>query len=547
MDKYFFIHKRRKYDLFGNALPRILPLPEKDGDQPLTVSDCEPKTVIFIRLLETRMNKFASVLVVAAVLGAGIVAAAPSGTFRQSHEVGSGNASDLDPISKGRVFQITEKIMSRLVRPGLDGKPSPDLALSWSTNGTATEWTFKLREGVTFHNGKPFTAADVVYSFNRVQDPKQESPAKAAVAMISKTEAVDFKTVKFTLSAPFADLPLVLADYRLMIIPEGSGDTIKSTGIGTGPFKLEKFDPHGTTTLVANLNYFDGPPGVAKMEVIGIPDAQARFQALMGKQIDMLAGITPQQRTLLERSSGFSIQQVPTGNWRGIVFRNDQKPWDDVRVRKAVRLAVDRKAMLDLAAGGAGVVGCDTPVGPKDQYRSSKTCAQDLAKAKALLAEAGYPNGLDFEVNVSTVESVWPAMAEVFQQQIAPAGFRAKIVQVPSDSFWTEVWMKKPVTMTRWNERPADGVLNEVYRTGAKWNESAFKDAKFDAILDAARRELDFDKRRARYQEAQEYLWDNGGTLVGFHATVQVGTTGRVKNLDAVENFSIRWNRITVD
>ena len=326
------------------------------------------------------------------------------------------------------------------------------------------------------------------------------------------------------------------------------GDTIKTTGIGTGPFKLEKFDAQGTTTLVANMNYFDGPPGVAKVEIIGIPDAQARFQALMGKQVDMLpTSISPQQKTLLERGGGFNFQFVSTGNWRGIVFRTDMKPWDDVRVRKAVRLAVDRKAMLDLAAGGLGSLSCDTPVGPADQYRWLSTCNQDIPKAKALLAEAGYPNGLDFEIPVSTVEGVWPAMAEVFQQQVAAAGFRAKIVQVPSDGYFNDIWMKRPVSMTRWNQRPADSALSEIYRTGATWNESFFKDAKFDAMVDDARKDLNFDRRKAKYQQAQEYLWENSGTLVGFHATLTVATTARVKNLDAVENFTIRWNRITVD
>ena len=92
------------------------------------------------------------------------------------------------------------------------------------------------------------------------------------------------------------------------------------------------------------------------------------------------------------------------------------KPYDDPRVRRAIRLAVDRKAMVELAAGGAGVVGCDTPVGPKDQYRSPRTCAQDIARAKALLAEAGFPNGIEFDLHVSTVESVWPTLAEAFQQ-----------------------------------------------------------------------------------------------------------------------------------
>ncbi|NDH55026.1 MAG: peptide ABC transporter substrate-binding protein, partial [Betaproteobacteria bacterium] len=291
-----------------------------------------------------------------------------------------------------------------------------------------------------------------------------------------------------------------------------------------------------------------GPPGVAKMEIIGIPDAQARFQALMGKQIDLLPNsVTPQQKTLLERSGGFSFQNVPTGNWRGIVFRTDVKPWDDVRVRRAVRLAVDRKAMVDLAAGGLGIVACDTPVGPTDQYRWNGTCNQDIAKAKALLAEAGYSNGLDLELYVSTVEAAWPAMAEVFQQQAAAAGFRVKIVQVPSDGYFNEVWMKKPVTMTRWNQRPADAALNEIYRGGATWNESFFKDAKFDVMLDDARKELNFDKRRAKYHQAQEYLLENSGTLVGFDATLTVATTARVKSLDAVENFTIRWHRVTVD
>ena len=494
------------------------------------------------------MKKITLVMAMAALTGASLAWAAPSGTLRQAHEVQFGNASDLDPISKGRVFTVTEKVMNRLVRPGLDGKPAADLALSWSSNPAANEWTFKLRDGVTFHNGKAFTAADVVYSLKRVQDPKMDSPARASIRMIDKIEAVDAKTVKMTLIAPFADLPLLLTDYRLMMIPDGSGDTIKTTGIGTGPFKLEKFDAQGTTTLVANMNYFDGPPGVAKVEIIGIPDAQARFQALMGKQIDMLpTSVSPQQKTLLERSGGFGFQFVSTGNWRGIVFRTDMKPWDDVRVRKAVRLAVDRKAMLDLAAGGLGSLACDTPVGPADQYRWLSTCNQDIPKAKALLAEAGYPNGLDFEIPVSTVEGVWPAMAEVFQQQVAAAGFRAKIVQVPSDGYFNEIWMKRPVSMTRWNQRPADSALNEIYRTGATWNEGFYKDAKFDVMLDEARKELNFDKRKAKYQQAQEHLWETSGTLVGFHATLTVATTARVKNLDAVENFTIRWNRITVD
>lgn len=486
-------------------------------------------------------------VVSALALSASLAQAEPSGVFRQAHEVGSGTSSSLDPISRGRVFQITEKIMSRLVRPDMDGRPSPDLAVSWSANADATEWTFKLREGVSFHDGSSFGAEDVVYSLQRVLDPAMDSPARAAIAMIDNVAAVDEHTVKLTLGASFADLPLLLMDYRLRMIPEGSGDTIATTGIGTGPFRLVNFDAEGTSRLVANMDYFEGAPGVAEMEIIGIPDAQARLQALLGGQIDMERGITAQQSVMLSGSDRFVIQTIPTGNWRGLVFRTDVAPFDDLRVRKALRLAADRQGMVDLVMGGGAVVACDTPVGPRDQYRADIDCPQDIERARALLAEAGYPDGIDIDLHVATLEPTWPIIAEVYQQQAAAAGIRVNIVQVPSDGFWSDVWMQKDAVTTRWNERPADQALNEIYVSTARWNESYYKDADFDALLSRARQELDFEARRALYMQAQEHLWETAGTLIPYHVTRLVGTSSRVGNLDAVENNSVRWHLVTVD
>ena len=480
-------------------------------------------------------------------LSASLAWAEPSGVFRQAHEVGSGLASSLDPISKGRVFQVTEKIMSRLVRPDMDGRPSPDLAVSWSANADATEWTLMLREGVTFHDGSTFGSEDVVYSLKRVLDPEMDSPARSAIAMINKVEAIDGKTVKLTLDNSFADLPLLLMDYRLRMIPEGSGDTIATTGIGTGPFKLVSFDAEGTTKLAANMDYFEGAPGVAEMEIIGITDGQARLQALLGGQIDMERGITAQQSVMLKGSDRFNIQTIPTGNWRGLVFRTDVAPFDDPRVRKALRLAADRQGMIDLVMGGGAVVACDSPVGPRDQYRADISCPQDVDQAKALLAEAGFADGIDIDVHVATLEPTWPVIAEVYQEQAAAAGIRVNIVQVPSDGYWNEVWMQKDAVATRWNERPADQALNEIYLSTAKWNESYYKDPAFDALLSQARQELDFDARKALYVRAQKHLWETAGTLIPYHVTRLVGTTARVGNLDAVENNAVRWHLVTVD
>ena len=205
-----------------------------------------------------------------------------SGTFRQSHDLGFGaGLVDVDPASKGRFWQVTEKTMSRLVRPGTSGEPEPNLATEWLANETATEWVFKLREGVKFHDGTDFDAADVVYSLEHIRDPEFDSPAASVIAMVDTIEAVDRLTVRMTLSASYADLPLQLMDYRIRMIPEGSSDTIATTGIGTGPFILETLDPQGTTVLKANPDYWEGPPGVETIEIIGISDAQARVQALL--------------------------------------------------------------------------------------------------------------------------------------------------------------------------------------------------------------------------------------------------------------------------
>lgn len=493
--------------------------------------------------MKTKLT-FAALAVLAS---ASTAVAEPSGTFRQAHELGFGNASSLDPISAGRVFQVTEKVMNRLVRPARDGKPEPVLAVSWSVNDDATQWTFKLREGVKFHDGTAFDAEDVVYSLGRVQDPELDSPAASTIKMVEKIEAVDAKTIRMTLSAPYADLPLQLMDYRLRMIPTGSGDSIATSGIGTGPFKVVAFDAEGTTELTANMDYWEGAPGVARMEIIGIPDGQARLQALLGGQIDMLRGVTEQQRVLFEKSDKFNLQDIPTGNWRGIVFRTDAAPFDDARVRKAVRIAADRKGLVDLVLGGGGVASCDTPAGPTDQYRADMDCPQNIEEAKRLLTEAGYPDGIEFDIHASSLEPSWVTLAEAYQQQVAPAGIKANIVLAPTDGYWSDVWRKKAVAMTRWGERPADQILHEAYIGGAPWNESYWNNKDFDATLGSARRELDFNKRRALYIKVQQQLFDEGGTLIPFHVNTLVGTTARVHKLDAVMNDAVRWHLVTMD
>ena len=475
------------------------------------------------------------------------IANASSGVFKLSHDLGFGKDTNLDAITKGRLFQVVIMTQNRLVRKNLDGVTSPELATEWSANADATEWTFKLRKGIYFHDGSAFDAPDVKYSLERVKDPDIGSPAKKSMISVTDIEIVDAHTVKMKLNTSFADFPLLLTDYRLRMIPEGSGDTIGQTGIGTGPFMVDKFDPEGTTVLKANPEYWEGAPGVAEVHVIAIPDGEARVQALLTGQIDMNRYVPFSQKRIFDNNPKFNVSVVPTGNWRGMVMRTDTAPFDNPKVRKAVRLAVDRQELVDLVMGGAATVSCDTPVAPSDQYRLKMDCPQNISKAKNLLREAGYPNGISMTIHVSTKEPTWPTIAEVMQQQLAKANIKADIKMTPSKSYWKETWMKKAVAMTRWNERPADSILHEAYHSGAKWNESFYKSSSFDKNLADARGQLDFNKRKAAYQNAQKTLWEETGTMIPYHVSKLVITSSRVKDLDDVEVFSIQWHKLKVD
>ena len=494
----------------------------------------------------TKLGIFIAAAVIAALPIT--MAHAQSGTFRIHHDLGEGGAENADPLSPNRFGPVIEITSNRLVRPSGSGEPSPDLAVSWSANDSATEWTFKLREGVKFHDGSDFDSGDVVDLLSRIKDPELDSPVASVLAIMESFEAVDPSTVRVSLSAPHADFPMLIMDYRIRMTPEGSGDTIGQTGIGTGPFILETLDPEGTTVLKANPDYWEGPPGVETVEIIAIPDAQARVQALLSGQIDMLRDISQKEQVLFENNPKFKLQHVPSGNWRGsIAFRTDTEPFTDARVRKALRIATDRQAMIDLVAGpGGGIVTCDHPVWTGDQYRANIDCPQQIDEAKRLLAEAGYPDGIEIEVHTSNLLPFWIDFVQVYQEQVAQAGIKVNLVKAPSDGYWTDVWMQVPASTTSWGQRPADQILNEAYRSGAAWNETYWNRPEFDKKLDNARQELDREKRTALFHELQRILYEEGGSFIPFHVNQIVVMSARVSGLEPVISDAVRYHLVHV-
>ncbi|MEY4862270.1 MAG: hypothetical protein RLZ51_365, partial [Pseudomonadota bacterium] len=177
-------------------------------------------------------------------------------------------------------------------------------------------------------------------------------------------------------------------------------------------------------------------------------------------------------------------------------------------------------------------------------YRANLECPQDIEGAKALLAEAGYPDGIDIELFTSDVSPGMVRFAEVYQAQVAPAGIRVKVNLAPSDGYWDDVWLKEPAFVTAWDGRPADQFLNEIFRTGAGNNESFYSDPAFDALLDKARSTVDVEAARALYVQAQQMQFEDGGTSIPFLKNSRRVLSGKVTGILPKPEEFIRWHLV---
>lgn len=407
---------------------------------------------------------------------------------------------------------------NRLIEVAPDGKLRPGLAERWESNKTGDEWVLRLRPGVTFHNGRTLTAKDVIYSIRRVLDPNTASGARVQLADIdgNALKADDARTVRVKLTAPNADMTALFTLYQLHVIPEGHTDFL--TPVGTGPFLVKSFEPGVKAVHARNPNYWkgDGKPYLDEIETIGIPDPTARFNALLAGDIQAM---TKLDASLLARAKGMpgvDVLSVPGPSHATYPMRSDAPPFDSNDVRLAMKYAADRKKLLELAYAGQGVIAYDHPVPPFDPFFCADIPPRpyDPDKVKFHLKKAGYENTV-FELYTSTAVQGGVDAANVFAEMASKAGARVKVVQAPADGYWSAIWMKKPWVMSFWWGRPsADSVLTAAYTSGAKWNEGAWKNPKFDQILKDARAITDVAKRKQLYCDAQRMLYEEGPSLI---------------------------------
>ncbi|MBR0786754.1 ABC transporter substrate-binding protein [Bradyrhizobium iriomotense] len=410
-------------------------------------------------------------------------------------------------------YLVTELLYSNLTRLKPDMTVEPDLALSWEPNETRTEWIFKLRPGVTFHDGSPLTSEDVVASINAILDPKTASPGRTNVGPIKEVAAIDPLTVKFTLSGAYADLPVALTYLNARIVPAKviASDlaSLSTTANGTGPFKLVSYEPDRKIVVERNAVYYDpARPYLDRVELLVYPDRTAEASAMMSGEIDLLLTTTPGEYERLVKAAGVKALRTPSGQFLNINLGCDQKPFNDVRVRQALALAVDREATVGFVAGGYGTPGNDTPLNSAYHfYKNIPMKKPDVAKAKQLLAEAGYPNGIDLTLIASDRPATRTQLGVAVREMAAAAGFHINVQTMPHATYLDQVWKKGNFYVGFYNMQPtADAIFNLLYTSNATWNETRWNNSAFDAVINAARVETDEAKRTALYAKAQEMM-----------------------------------------
>lgn len=409
----------------------------------------------------------------------------------------------------------------------------PWLAESWSANDKATEWRFKLRQGVKFHDGQLLTARDVAYSFSRVLDPETASPGAALLSFLEPDgiREVDDHTVAFRLTEPIGDLPLALITKQSFIVPAGAtSDDLRSTAVGTGAFKLRDFTPGGDQTVfVKNADYWEpGLPRSDAFELVAIPETATRVAALQRGQVDIIENLPA---TDIERlsSDGMQVQTQAKGDMEMFAMQTDVAPFDDPRVRMALKYALNRPGMMELVAQGQATELNDIPVSSVLQYGLDDPVREhDVAMAKQLLADAGYGDGLSIELNTSDVQVRFMDFATAYKAMAADAGIELNLAVSPADSYWEEVWLQTPAFVTAWIARPTESMLALLLLSDSSSNETHWDRPDWEQRFRQARASQNEQEREQLFTQLQQEVVDEGGYLAPYMANTISATSETV-------------------
>ena len=492
----------------------------------------------------------------ALALLAGLARPAPEAAAQQRPVVvvQSGEAATLDwqMHCDKNAHEPDRQIFDTLLRRNLKTlQLEGNLAESWRLVNDTT-WQFKLRRNVKFHNGEPFDAAAVKFSVERMLDPKQAAPGRTSIATIDRVEVVDPLTVNVVTKTPFPLLPVRMSPGHcgtVGIVPPKYLAQVGDAGfavkpVGTGPYKFVEWVKDERLVLEANKDYHRGAPAIDRLVFRPIPELTTRVAALLSGQADLVSDVPPDQVAKV-KASGVARIEVSTLGGFVIMMKITNYlmpgPWQDVRVRKAMNHAVDMPTIVKTVLEGYGdILGVPLEKEAFGFNPNIKWYAYDPERAKALLREAGHPNG--FEITLHVPNRRYMNDIEVVQamaQMLGKVGIKAK-VEVGEQSVYTTKWRQRqllPVYMVAWGGAgifDGDLLVNSLHSKSAL---AIHKNEALDKILEEAQGSNDPEKRKALYWKAQEIVYEDAPIITAYQQAHIFGISNRLDWTPWIDNM----------
>ncbi|TCN50890.1 peptide/nickel transport system substrate-binding protein [Rhodococcus sp. SMB37] len=398
-----------------------------------------------------------------------------------------------------------------LTVPGADGQTQPRLAESWEPDETLTEWTITLRDDARFSDGSPVTAADALFSLRRMGEKSAENSGRVERFDLDASEATSDTTLLLRTKEPYAEVGQAL-EGSTFVVPEGSADFTELVP-GSGPFR-PAFAGGQVEVFERNNEWWGPVPPMATIEMRAIPDPQARADAVTSGQADLAAGVPASAVVALDESSGIGVVRHAGATLYPLVMRTDTAPFDDNRVREAVRNALDRDQLLDVAFLGQGQLGNDviSPQDPAAPDLPQRT--RDLDRARELMAEAGLADGVDVTLNSTTAYPGMDSAATLIAQQLADIGIRVKVELSPPDTYFQDVYAQRPFYISYLGGIPFLDITQVALRPDSPTNETAWGNPAWSAKLAETVAEPDDATRDRGIGELMATLRDEGGYAI---------------------------------
>lgn len=441
------------------------------------------------------------------------------GTLRFGAE-GGATSDTLDPKFTAGIVHPTSSALSlydTLTEPRQNGGVAASLASEWEALDGGKRWSFKIRPGAEFSNGKKVTAEDVIWSYK--QHLKAESTAgdaKTYVKSFTELKADGPDRVSIELDEPNHDVPIMLAAYALIVAPAETVDW--NAGVGSGPYKLETYAPGVRFLASRKRDYYRDDDGwFDSIEILNLSDPTARMNALLNQSVDVISSPSANAAKRVASISGLSLTVVPGGRHFTTSIRLDRDPFTNNHLRQAIKWGVRRQEIVDKVFSGYADIGNDHPIAKTNKYFNN-TLEQtefDIDKAKFHLNKSGYA-GIELPLTVSNgAVTGSEEYGQLMQSTLREVGLNVRVNRVAADGYWSEVFRKNSWYATYWAGRAtADMMLSVIYASDAAYNDTKFSNPEFDKLLKSAKIEPDESIRRQKYFECQRLLRDEGGSVV---------------------------------